>query len=71
MLNFSYERFIRLYQLQNRLDNQDGKPRYVIQEMKIAGTANSRQAELLAEFSINVRDAGWVRVPLRLDRPFC
>jgi len=54
--------------LQHRLDNQDGPPRYVIQEIQIGGTAMDRQAELTAEFSIDVRDAGWVRVPLRLGQ---
>ncbi|HEX4146947.1 MAG TPA: hypothetical protein VHY91_25845 [Pirellulales bacterium] len=70
--NFRYEDFIRLYQLQHRLTNQDGQPRYVIQQIQIAGNTATRQteqvAELVAEFSIDVRDAGWVRVPLRLGQ---
>jgi hypothetical protein len=70
--NFSYEDFIRLYQLQHRLSNQDGQPRYIIQEIQITGSSMTRKAELVAElvaeFSIDVRDAGWVRVPLRLGQ---
>ncbi len=68
LLNFSFEDFIRLYRLQHRLDKQNGQPRYVIREIQIDGTATGRKAELAAEFSIDVRDAGWVRVPLRLGQ---
>jgi hypothetical protein len=68
VLNFSFERFMRLYRLQQRLDPQDEQPHFVIQEIRISGIAKDRQAELTAEFSIDVRDSGWVRVPLRLGQ---
>ncbi|HTU25169.1 MAG TPA: hypothetical protein VMF30_07215 [Pirellulales bacterium] len=66
--NFKYEDFIRLYYMQHRLSNQDTQPHFVIQQVQITGTATARQAELTAEFTIDTRDSGWVRVPLRLGR---
>ena len=83
LLNFTFEDFIGLYKLQHRLENQDQKPRYVIQNIQLSGsatlvgggaaggglTSNSTEtprAELTAEFTIDVRESGWVRIPLRL-----
>ncbi len=81
LLNFTFEDFIRLYKLEHRLENQDQQPRYVIQNIQLSGSATTNpaaaagagsnstetpRAELIAEFTIDVRESGWVRVPLRL-----
>ena len=81
LLNFSFEDFMRLHKLDQRLENQDQQPRYVIQSIQLTGSATTNpgaaagagsnstetpRAELVAEFTIDVRESGWVRVPLRL-----
>ncbi len=63
--NFKFEDFIRLFRLQHRLDKQ---PSYVIQEIEITGSVKDGQAELVAEFSIDVQDSSWVKIPLRLGQ---
>jgi hypothetical protein len=66
LLNFTFEDFIQLYKLQHKLEQQDQQPRYVLEDIELSGTAETQYAELKAEFAVDVRDSGWVRVPLRL-----
>jgi len=66
--NFPYEEFQRLLQL----DVKPGPagvqlPSYAVQELTISGTASSTRAELTATVTLRLQQAGWVRVPLRLN----
>ncbi len=63
---FTYEDFKNLYNLKNRLDQQEQKPRYNLDRIDITGTSVGERAELSITLTIVLRDPQWVRVPLRL-----
>ncbi len=62
---FSFEDFIDLYKLKNRLDQQEQKPRFNIDRMLITGEAKGDRAELTIDLRITLGDSQWVRIPLR------
>lgn len=65
---FSLEEFEELYRLKNRLGQPDPRPRHSLQSVTVAGTADEDRAELDIQAKFVVRDASWVRIPLRFDR---
>jgi hypothetical protein len=68
VLDFPYEDFVELYKLKQRLEQQEQRPRYSIQDMTISGSAGTDSAELTIHFQILLGESNWVRVPLRLDQ---
>jgi len=66
LLGWPFEYFMELYKFRNRLDGPEQKPRYSLQRAALSGKADDERAELTAQFSVVVRENGWVRVPLRL-----
>ncbi|MBI3839595.1 MAG: hypothetical protein HY288_16870, partial [Planctomycetia bacterium] len=67
MPGIAFEEFMELYRLKNRLDQQNERPRYSIQSLTLAGSAVGQRADLVAQCSLVLNVAGWVRVPLRLS----
>jgi hypothetical protein len=65
---FSYEDFQEYYKFKNQLEQLQQRPRYSLQQMAAVGTVNGQRAELTIRFKILIDDAGWVRVPLRLEQ---
>lgn len=68
LLGFSYEDFIKYYQLQQHLDQSAGPPRYSVQQLTIAGISRGDRAELTVAFKLLLNSADWVRVPLALNK---
>jgi hypothetical protein len=68
VLDFKYQDFIDLYRLKNELDRRNQPPRFTLQRMSIAGTADQTRAELTVQLQVATRDDQWVRVPLRLGQ---
>ncbi len=68
LIGFSYEDFIKYYRLQEHLDTPAGPPQYSIQQMTLIGVSRGDRAELTVVFKLLLNSAGWVRVPLALNK---
>ena len=66
VLGFPFEEFIKLYKLKHRLDQQEERPRYVVNRLEINGTVKGDHAELVITLNVTLRDNEWIRLPLRL-----
>ena len=67
VLGFSFEQFTELFKLKNQLEQQNQRPPFAIEKLALDGSADSRRAELVAQFRITVHEAGWVGIPLRFN----
>jgi hypothetical protein len=67
VIGFSLEDFEELYKLKNNLDQREQRPRYTIDRLSVVGEARAARAELTVQLTVTLRDAQWVRVPIRLD----
>ena len=66
VINFRFEQFKRLLELERQLETGAAKPSYAV-EMSGEGVADGSRVRLSLEFQVTVPDEGWVRVPIRLD----
>lgn len=64
---FTLEEFTELFKLKNQLAQQNQQPSFSIEKLSLGGMADGRKAELTAQFTVTVHEAGWVGVPLRLN----
>jgi hypothetical protein len=67
VLDFKYQDFVDLYKLRHQLPQRDLPPRYSLERIAAAGTADKTHAELTVHIEAVVQDDDWVRIPLRLD----
>ncbi len=65
---FTYEDFIRLYRLKEKIDLPEATPRFSIEQMTLTGTACADRVELTVVFKVLLSGTDWVRVPLRLNK---
>jgi hypothetical protein len=63
----TYEEIMEAWKHEIRLAQENRRPSFDIQSLVISGTASGSTADLLAQFTIAVHEAGWVGVPLRLN----
>ncbi len=68
VFDFSYEDFVELYKLKRQLEQKEQKPRYTLEKLIALGKAEGSHADLTVRAQIALHDAGWVRIPLRLDQ---
>jgi hypothetical protein len=63
----SYEKFMELWKQQHQLAVENQQPAFAIESLDISGTTAGATAELVVTLTIEVHQAGWVGVPLRLN----
>jgi hypothetical protein len=63
---FTFEDFMELYKLKQDFPRAAEPSRFVVDTVKLTGTARREGAELTAEIAVTTRDEGWLRVPLGL-----
>jgi hypothetical protein len=67
MPGIAFEEFMETWKAKNQLGQQQAKPSFSIEKLRLEGSASRERAELTAHFTFTVLDAGWVGVPLRLN----
>lgn len=65
--DFSYEDFKRLYDLDRQLTDTNPPPSFVLQNLKLSGSADEQTATLKVEIRVTTRNSNWVRIPLRFN----
>ncbi|HKD36634.1 MAG TPA: hypothetical protein VKB78_07530, partial [Pirellulales bacterium] len=65
---FTYDDFVKYYRLKEQLDRPDVKPHYNIEQLTVAGVAQSERAELTVTLKILLLESNWTRIPLHLNR---
>jgi len=64
----SYDDFIRLYRLKEKIDQPEAAPRFSLEQMTLTGAARGDRVELAVVFKVLLSGTDWVRVPLRLNK---
>lgn len=65
--DFSYEDFMRLYDLDRKLSDRTTPPAYVLSNLMLTGRVDGDQATIRMQARIVSRREGWVRIPLRFN----
>jgi hypothetical protein len=68
MPGFTYEDFVKYYRLKEQIERPEAKPRFNLEQLTIAGTAESDRVDLTVTVKVLLIDSDWARIPLRLNR---